>query len=534
MNDDDFEAPHPTSLERWLLGTFMLVCASTFIYMTVIIVREPYMLNYTEGILLWAASQLAAGESLYRDVNTVPFAYFAYGPVYPLLTAPLVALLGPSLLPLRVFTVVSELVIVLFAYRILVRHGAQRWYAGTGAAIVLGALALQKFHALARIDMLVLALEMWGLSEVVAFRDDRRRSHLGWLVVAQVAALLTKPTAIILLGCTGLLALWMLPRERRDGAWLVLACATAGALYGLALLVGSRLTDGAFFAFQFTYQSASSFCSVLDEPCRWVWVRGHVVWLYHGSLFLVALASIGLVRKHGFLYLLVASSLAWWCFANLKRGADINYIIEPLLLAGIVIGVSLPHWRARAGRVHPWLGALAVPLLGCLALSSAWWHGAPIHDWLCGRATYPTPEAFRELVVEEGGNPDALDPDTTFDLLTSEARRERERIAELTRAATGPLLVEEPAFAVEAGKEVWLTDPWQMVALGREGMFDIEPLLAACADGRIQWIFAGSRVRDLPGLREVIAASFEEVYRTEHPVESTFWIVYRRRQEQVQ
>ena len=531
MNDnhDEPRARVPASIERWLLGLFMLACAATFFTMAVLVVREPYMLNYTEGILLWAAHQLATGESIYRDLDTAPFAYFAYGPVHPLLGAPLVALFGPSLLPLRILTVISELAIVLLAYRILTAYEVKRWYAATGAALVMGALALQKFHALARIDMLVLAFEMWGLSELVAFRNDRRRIHLLWFVVAQVLALLGKPTAIVLLGGAGLLSLSMLRHERRDGLRLLLACTAAGVIYGLALLVGSLMTDGAFFEFQFTYQSASSFCNVLEEDCKWVWVRAHAVRLYHGSFMLVALMSIALVRKHGFLYLLFALSMGWWCFANLKRGADLNYIIEPLLLAGLVIGAALPHWRARAERIDPRLGISSVPLLGCVSLASAWTSGAPIHDWVCKEATHPTPEAFRELVLEEGGNPDDHDPHETFDLLASTAHEERERIAALTRAATGILLVEEPAFAVQAGKEVWITDPWQMVALEREGMFDMAPVLEACRDGRIQWIFAGSRVRDLPGLREVIATSYEEVYRARHAVETTFWVVYRHR-----
>jgi hypothetical protein len=531
MNDDvETRAWVPAPIERWSLGLFMLVCASTFFYMAVLVVREPYMLNYTEGILLWAANQLAAGEGIYLDIDRAPFAYFAYGPVHPAICAPLVALFGPSLLPIRVLTVLSELVIVLFVYRILTAYAVTRWYAATGAALVMGALALQKFHALARIDMLVLAFEMWGLSELVAFRNDRRRIHLLWFVVAQVVALLSKPTAIVLLGGAGLLALSMLRHERRDGLRIVLGCAAAGVIYGLALLVGSLMTDGAFFEFQFTYQGASSFCNVLDEECKWVRVRAHVVQLHHGSFLLVALVSIVLVRKHGFLYLLFALSMGWWCFANLKRGADLNYIIEPLLLSGIVIGAALPHWRARAERIDHRLGALGVPLLGCISPASAWTSGAPIHDWICKEAVHPTPEAFRELVLEEGGNPDEHDPNATFDLLASTAQQERERIAELTRAATGILLVEEPAFAVQAGKEIWITDPWQMVALHREGMFDIEPVLDACRDGRIQWIFAGSRVRDLPGLREVIATSYDEVYRAEHAIESTFWVVYRHRQ----
>src|SRR5260370_25537934 len=100
---------------RALLVAIASIFAAHFAYVAILIVRDPYLLNYTEGISLMAANRVLRGEPLYPDINRFPFVYFAYPIVYPLVSSALVALLGNRLLGLRLLTIACELLLaVLF------------------------------------------------------------------------------------------------------------------------------------------------------------------------------------------------------------------------------------------------------------------------------------------------------------------------------------------------------------------------------------------------------------------------------------
>jgi hypothetical protein len=46
------------------------------------------------------------------------------------------------------------------------------------------------------------------------------------------------------------------------------------------------------------------------------------------------------------------------------------------------------------------------------------------------------------------------------------------------------------------------------------GQLDPEPLLQACREGDVRWVFAGSRVRRIPGINAVLATWYRPVYTT--------------------
>lgn len=550
-------------LGPWALGAVYVAIAGLFLYPLVLILGEPYLLNYTEGILLHAAMQVQAGGSLYGDLSAPPHGYFAYGPLHALLGALLLALTGPSLLPLRLLSVACELAIVLLVYRTLraLRAGPPQDAAGApeagvpatgvpgsgdalaGAMLTLGVLGLHKFHGIVRVDMLMVAAEVWAVSELLMFLRGPGRGWRGLacFVAAMVLALLTKTTAAILLGGTGLVALLALCRQRRQGAMLLAAVAAAALVYGLVFLAWNAATGGGFARFQSTYQAASGFCDPRREDCFWVFNLFYVLLAHYGSFLALGLASVVLLRGGGALGLLALVSALWVCAGNFKSGADLNYNIELLVLLCMLVGLALPRWRGLAARLSARLAArlsarlaaacvaLVVPALLAFGLASRVLAGYAIHDWNARSVTHPTREHTALVVTLMGGDPADKDLDRGFDLMTEQAREDRRILAALTRQAEGVLLAEEPLFAALAGKQVWVTDPFQTRALVEHGLMDLSPVLEACRSGRIRWVFAGWRLMMLPGLRELLETEFRPVHRTRSAIASSFWTVYVHR-----
>jgi hypothetical protein len=509
------------------------LCVGVFAYATFLILREPYIFNYTEGILLFGVDQVANGAPLYQDINKPPYIYFSYGPLHPFLGAAVTEVFGSGILTLRALTVACELGISLLAYRILRACKASHFNATSGALLVLGLLGFHKFHAIARVDMLVLTAVFFGYGELFLYLRDGKAWRLIALATAMAIAMLGKVSAVTSLGSVGVVAvIELFPRPRR-GLALMAACAGAGLLYGLVAWWFDARSGGAFFRFQFAYQGASGFCNPFVQNCQWEFSLLQVPLYCYRSLFVLSLVAVLVMRGAGYLGLLALVAATWVTWATFKAGADLNYNIELIVLLGLLIARALPRWVELAGRVGPraaWYAEHVIPpglVLACLA--SPLLTGLPIHDWRTKAVQHPTREDTANSIRFLSGNAEDVDLDAPFDLLSETHRAERQAIAELTRQTTGILLAEEPFFAVLEGKEVWMVDPFQLGLLHQRGMFDVSPILDACRDGRIKWVFAGFRLLAIEGLAQVLETHYTPVYKTKAEIASSYWTVYRHR-----
>lgn len=508
-------------------------CVGAFAYTAFLILREAHVLNYTEGILLFAVERVSKGAPLYQDINEPPHIYFSYGPLYPYLAAAVTRVFGFGILTLRALTVAGEVCISLLAYRILQCRGVSRWHAASGALLVLGILGFHKFHAIARVDMIVLTAVFFGYAELFAYLRDGKALRLIGLAMAMALAMLGKVSAVSSLGAVGMVAVFELFRQPRRGLALVVACAGAGLLYGAVAWWLDARAGGAFFRFQLAYQGASGFCNPLVQDCKWQLMLLEIALYRYQSLFVSGLLAVLVIRGGGYLGLLALVAAAWVTWASFKAGADQNYNIESLVLLGLLVARALPRWLELAGRAGPriaWYAQHVIPPVSILAcLASPLLTGLPIHDWDTRAIGHPSRADTADAILYMKGDPNDWDLDAPFDLLGARYRAEREAIAELTRQATGIVLAEEPFFAVMAGKEVWMTDPFQLEILHQRGTFDITPILEACQDGRIQWVFAGFRLLAIEGLEQVLETHFTPVYETRADIASSYWTVYRHR-----
>jgi hypothetical protein len=99
-------------------------------------------------------------------------------------------------------------------------------------------------------------------------------------------------------------------------------------------------------------------------------------------------------------------------------------------------------------------------------------------------------------------------------------------INRLTREAQGAVLAEEPYFVIANAKPHLLGDPFLSSILMERGTLDPKPLLKDAAAGRIHRIFAGFRLKSIPGLKEILSTRYRLIYETRTPVLDSYLSVY--------
>jgi 4-amino-4-deoxy-L-arabinose transferase-like glycosyltransferase len=468
-------------LAAWLL---FAVAGMAFLWQAVRVVAEPHLLNYTEGISLYSALRVLEGQSLYLPIQEPPFVYLAYPPIYPLLTAAVVSFTGPSLLGLRLVSVVCEALLCGLLFGWVRRETRDARAALFSASVLLALFASFRFHALARLDPVH---ALWTLAAVGVSLAALRRPRTGTLILAAgiwLLSLLTKPTGAVMLAGVGALALGA-TRRRESGGTPVLACLTvSAALYAAILAALTWRTAGEFWSHTITYQGLSGW-----------YAKPYVLWEFfvsYAPFLLVSLPCMLLVRGHGRSRTLTALSLFWFGISSMKFGADLNYAFEPFFFLSVCLG------------------------LGSHQLSQALERSAASRRTLAFGV-----QAAIVLVLLLGGTPQS-------ELFEPQARRDRERLGAFVKASPGPVLSEEPCFALLGGRGVVLSDPFQYSVLAARGKFDPEPLRGMLRDGRIPLVLAGERLRRMPGVAEALERSYRRTFITETKLAQTHWEVWQR------
>jgi len=502
------EAVTPCRAARILAVVLGVACAAAFLVFGGVILLEPYVLNYGEGLNLWAANQIRTGEPLYVDPFEPPYLYYPYPPVFPGVAAGLIAILGVNLFALRLLVLVAEIVLAGLVFRILRRCEVSRDTALLAAGLLLGFFAFHRFHVLARVDFLQLVFTFSALHELLAWPRDRRPWRLAVAAVALVLSALTKPTALLMIGAVGLHGLLLALRagSRRTGVFVFATAAVSLAGYGACVLILDATTGGAFTRNTWILIQASGYFSGFSQV---VFFLAH-----YGVLAAMGILGILFVRRHGLIRLMAGVSLVWYVYASHKKGADQNYNLETLVLLTITAALLLERLRtkvsARLWPGGPRTAAWLPPLAGVILLALPALRG-PAH-----------PEAR-----------------------SAAARAERAKLDALAREAPGPLLTEEPFFAVHNRKPLWMSDPYQYTMLARHDppLFDCRPLLEAIEQGRFGLILISFRLLngfpyrpDLPPPRpgytitlEAIKKRYRVVYQTEHGLMGCPWWAYAPR-----
>lgn len=213
----------------------------------------PLELEWMEGGSLHQALRLQQGLPIY-PAPSAEFVPFLYTPLYPALLAALGWVFPLDFVLGRAVSVLAAVMVGVGLWTLVGREGKPR--AHQAAAVGLwcaGYVFSFRWYDVARADSLFLALLLWGLLLLRDARGRPRRAMFAGLLVA--LAFWTKQTAAVFVLASGLVGLWIAPRQ-----WLWYAGVVA-LVDGGGVLIGQRLTDGQLWRYIYELHQAHAFNS---------------------------------------------------------------------------------------------------------------------------------------------------------------------------------------------------------------------------------------------------------------------------------
>jgi hypothetical protein len=184
----------------------MCACLVITVFYTVawdVLRSYPYAIEY-EGHIFWASHSLSLGKNIYDAamLSNQNWGVIIYNPLYIALGACLVKFVGLSYEPLRLLTMTSTLAVFVGFLVVMVNQFKLRHFHSIIAlSLLASSLPVFYWSGVARVDMLGLALSVWGTERFLSAwnkRLDTSASNPNWnwalavSVILFVAAFFTK------------------------------------------------------------------------------------------------------------------------------------------------------------------------------------------------------------------------------------------------------------------------------------------------------------------------------------------------------
>jgi len=229
-----------------IIGVGLVYCFS-FILIAVIRMLYPFELEWMEGGTVEHVLRILQGKEIYVRPG-IDFMPYIYTPLYYWVSALVAKMTGIGFLPLRIVSIVSSIVCMLFIYMIVRKETGQKFPAMISMTLFPAFFVLSgEWFDLARVDMLFLAFIL------IAAYILRFHKASGWYVIAGFIAFLsffTKQTALIVFGMVGLFLLF--ENLKRSLYFIItFALLTIGST-----LFFNHLTDGWYWFWNFSLVAA--------------------------------------------------------------------------------------------------------------------------------------------------------------------------------------------------------------------------------------------------------------------------------------
>lgn len=486
-----------TSLPQWLTFAFRLLMAAAigllvfhavvYILFAANLIQFPFDYDQGEGFELVDTILFSQGEWPYRDTNVYPFYSSNYPPVYHLLAAPFVWLFGPAYWYGRLLGFLGTLITAAAIGFAVYREGRVRSIAIAAALAFLASNTIYHIGPLFRQHMTMVMFEtltvvvLANVNEIADARQRRRTLLLGMVLL--LAAGYTKQLAVATAGAVFLFLFIRNPRR-------ALVWAFGFAVVGLAIFMAMDVaTHGQWFV-QTIAANVNPYLADQTVGLFRLWFS------LHGFLIVPA-ALLALFE----LYFARLSLYTVWLLAGVansvlsgKWGAGDSYFATAIAAVCIVSGIFFSRWLRGGWPADDtsYARALARPLraarpalvrLACLVVPAAYlgYGAATVKMPTDGPVFGPLAQALGLQANADngfydsagriaGGYADIGHFTTPDDIAAGWA------IVDRVRAADGPVLSEEAAFNLLAGKDV-ITNPTQLLNLDLNGRFDSTELV---------------------------------------------------------
>jgi hypothetical protein len=310
----------------------------------------PFPLDYGEGPILDQVLRLAHFENIYRNSFAAPpYTVSNYPPLFHLVQVPFAWLFGPAYWYGRLISMASAIAAALFIGLILHVLTGDKIASGIGAAILLSVPYILQWSVFDRVDTLALALSLGGLYVVVRGSANqpagRRTLRLGAMLLT--AAIYTRQSYALAAPLAALVWLWQTHGRRQA---LTLAGLVAMGCLGLFVTL-NLLTQGGFYL---------NIVLANLNPLSAVTVTGYLVDLYfHAAYLLIACLAFAIVARLAEptrswpLVIAYGCGAAVTTFTAGKTGSNVNYLYEAaaaLCLGGgaLIAWCHERHWLKAA------------------------------------------------------------------------------------------------------------------------------------------------------------------------------------------
>lgn len=340
-----------TGLPRFLIGAAASVVVLVVAWAMAARLGVPFALEWQEPAMLEHVLRVRSGEPLYV-MPTLDFAPFPYPPLFYWVGSLLTGILGETLVPLRL---VSLLGVVLILGSLVASY---RWLAGWAACGIFAATYgwTGFWLDVARVDSLALGLGAvaFGLAlraEAACRAAGASTSTAALSGVASALAVLAKQTQLGLAVALGI-ALLARSRSRRAGAAYA---ASLSAVLVPSVLILQASSDGAFLWTTVDLLRGSPFHG---PAVLGFWVES--AWMVALPLVLAAIArSMGAATGwSGCLVLGALALVATGWLGRAHEGGFDNTLLPVALASAFASAAALRGLLAARDPRGPWLGAI--------------------------------------------------------------------------------------------------------------------------------------------------------------------------------
>jgi hypothetical protein len=308
----------------------------------------PFPLDYGEGPILDQTLRLSEFENIYRDSFALPpYTVSNYPPLFQLIQAPLVWMVGPAFWYGRLLSILSAVSAAGLIGLILHTVTGDRISAAIGGLTMLAFPYLLQGSVLNRVDALAFALSLGGLYLIVRWPSHRRVPWVAGLLFT--AAVFTNPRYALAAPLTAFVWLWHLAHR---GQAIRLVAILTGTCLGLLLSL-NLITQGGFYLntvlanlTTFSWDTVTGY---------WLNLYLNVGFLVIGCLVFIVIERLGEPTPS---WMLVVSYGLGAAFMTLTAGmanSSVNDLFEIVAALCLASGAFI----AWAGESH-WLKALLV------------------------------------------------------------------------------------------------------------------------------------------------------------------------------
>ncbi|MFD3166406.1 hypothetical protein [Herpetosiphon sp. NSE202] len=399
---------------HWLLvaiNCLLVILALRGLYHMYAVITFPYDITNGEGFVLRDAALLAQGSAIYQPVEQSPFLVSNYPPLFAWLASKIMLLTGPTFIATRLLSALAFIAISGLIFYLLYKKNFALGYCIFAALLFFNSIYVYYWSAWSRVDGLAVCFSLLAII-ALGIKLDLRAVLLAAL--ACFAAVATKQSALASVAAIGL---YLLIHDRK---LLIIFLSAWSSLLIPAILWLNSSSDGEFLRHIITYNQLEWYPRVFLGQVK-NFMATHFI-------FVLAYAWFAINDfKREQLLLIYATIALTTTISTGRDGASTNYFIESIAITAIIVGfiskdlLEQPHnYRLR----YAW-ASLILLQLGFFAFPNI----KPV-SW------------FNKNTPDFGLNPSLAD------------RKACDQLNAYIQAAKGPILVENPGFAVINRKDV--------------------------------------------------------------------------------